>query len=123
MEMLAPMENLPTTPTPLKSEDKLWIIVSHLSILVGVGLLLPLIVFLVKKDESPFVAAHAKEALNFHISFLVYGIISVFLCAILIGFVLLPILGILVIVFAIMAAIKGSEGGFYKYPMTFRLVS
>lgn len=113
-----------TPPPPAAtSEDRIWIIVCHLSIFVGVGLLLPLIVYLVKKVESPLVAEHAKEALNFHISLVLYGIITGLLCLVFIGLLLIPVLLIIGVVFPIIAAIKASNGEFYRYPLTLRLVS
>ncbi|MGK0197767.1 MAG: putative Tic20 family protein, partial [Yoonia sp.] len=62
------------TSNRLTSDEKLWSVLSHLSLLLGVGILLPLIVYLVKKGDSPAVAEHAKEALNFHISVYLYAI-------------------------------------------------
>jgi len=115
-----------TTPPPLptnpNSDDKIWIILCHLSLLLGIGFILPLIVYFVKKDDAPLTAAHAKEALNFHLSIYIYGLISFFLCFVIIGFVLLPIVAVMAIVCAIIACMKASEGGFYRYPLTIRLI-
>jgi len=113
----------PPAPPVTTSEDRLWIIVCHLSIFVGVGLLLPLIVYLVKKVDSPLVAEHAKEAPNFHISILLYWIITGLLCFIVVGVLLIPVVGIIMVVFPIIAAVKASNGEFYRYPLTLRLVS
>ena len=90
--------------------------------LLGVGFLLPLIVYFVKKQDSPITAEHAKEALNFHISIIIYGIISGILCLVLIGIPMLIILGIGSVVGAIIACVKASDGLFYRYPLTMRLV-
>lgn len=111
------------SPTGTESNDKILIILSHLSIFLGVGLLVPLVVYLAKKQDSPLVADHAKEALNFHITLLIYGIVAGILCFVLIGFLLLFVLGIGAAVGAIMAAIRASEGKFFKYPLTIRLIS
>ena len=116
------MEN-PSPVQPVDPNEKLWIILCHLSLLIGVGFLLPLVVYLVKKQDFPVTAEHAKEALNFHISVYLYGIISGFLCLILIGFPMLIVLGIGSVICAILASIKASEGKFYRYPLTIRLVS
>lgn len=112
----------PAIPGPTTSDDKLWIILSHLSLLLGVGILLPLIVYLVKKQDSPLVASHAKEALNFHISVYLYAFISALLCVVLIGFVLLPVIGLGALVCSIIASVKASDGQFFRYPLTLRLV-
>lgn len=119
------MESLETPPPPSvppSSDDKIWIILCHLSLLLGVGLLLPLIVYLVKKDDSPAIGEQAREALNFHISVYLYGIVCFILVFVVIGAFLLPLLGLFSAVFAIVAAIKASEGKPYRYPMTIRLV-
>ena len=116
------METLPPNPTQVSSDDKLWIILCHLSLLLGVGFLLPLIVYFVKKQDSPVTAEHAKEALNFHISIIIYGIISGFLCLVLIGIPMLIVLGIGSVVFSIVACVKASDGLFYRYPLTIRLI-
>jgi len=107
----------------MKSDDRLWILLCHLSLFIGVGLILPLIVYLVKKADSPLVAEHAREALNFHISLLIYWIVTGLLTFVLIGLLLIPVVGIIMVVFPIIAAVKASNGEFYKYPLTLRLVS
>jgi hypothetical protein len=109
-------------PRPLKSEDKLWIVLCHLSPLIGLAIILPLIIFLVKKDDSAAVAFHAKEALNFHISVYLYalgGVVLTFFC---LGIPMLVGLGIGVLIFSIVAAVRGAEGHEYRYPLTMRLI-
>ena len=107
----------------MNSDDKLWAILCHLSLLLGVGFLFPLVVYLVKRQDSPIAAEHAKEALNFHISVYIYGIASVLLCFVLIGIPLLIAVIVGSLVCAIIACIKASEGQLYRYPLTIRLVS
>jgi len=121
------METPPLPPIPpttaVNSSDKIWVILCHLSLILGVGFILPLIVFLAKRGESPLVAEHAKEVLNFHISILIYSICSIPFIIILIGIPMLMGLGLMAFICAIVAAIKASEGGFYRYPLTIRLIS
>ena len=95
---------------------------SHLSALLGVGLVLPLVVYLAMRHESEYVAANAREALNFHISVLIYSLCCIPLVFILIGSLLL-VLGFGSLVLAIIATIKASDGLCYRYPLTLRLVS
>ncbi len=83
----------------------------------------PLIMFLIKKDEYPFGGDQAKEALNFNISCTLYLLISIALCVVIIGFVLLPILGIFWLVATIIAAVRSNEGVSYRYPLCIRFVS
>jgi len=115
--------SLPAAPPPPQSNDKLFIILCHLSLILGVGFILPFIVYLANRDESELVAAHAKEVLNFHISLVIYSICCLPLVLVLIGIPLLMALGLMAFICAIVAAIKASEGGFYHYPMTIRLIS
>ncbi|MCL6572829.1 MAG: DUF4870 domain-containing protein [Bacillus sp. (in: Bacteria)] len=81
----------------------------------------PLIIWLLKKDESSFVDYHGKEYFNFFISYSVYFFISGILTIVLIGFVGLAILGIMLFVFTIIAAIKAYEGNEYRFPLIFRI--
>jgi hypothetical protein len=85
-------------------------------------LLGPLVVWLVKRGDSPEIDAHGKEALNFQISMLLYTLISGVFCLILIGFVFIAVLWVLNAVFVIIASIQASEGKFYRYPMTIRFI-
>jgi uncharacterized Tic20 family protein len=118
------METLPLTGAPLapKGSDKIWSMLSHLSALLGVGLVLPLVVYLAMRKESEYVATNAREALNFHISVLIYTLCCFPLVFILVGIPLLIVLGLGSLVLAIIAAIKASDGQCYRYPLTLRLV-
>ena len=105
-----------------------WNALCHASALLGVflyfpgHLLPPLIVWLVKRADSPEIDAHGKESLNFQISMLIYNVVAAVFCLVLIGFVFLAILWVLNAVFVIIASIKASEGKFYQYPMTIRFI-
>ena len=81
-----------------------------------------LIIYLMKKDESNYVAEHAKEALNFQISITIFYFISGILFFLLIGFLLIWILCIANIILCIIATIKASDNILYKYPFNMRLV-
>jgi len=96
---------------------------SHLSALLGVGIVLPLVVYLAMRKESEYVATNAREALNFHISVLIYAVCCIPLVFILVGVPLLLVLGLGSLVLAIIATIKASDGQCYRYPLTLRLVS
>lgn len=112
-----------SSPRPTGS-DKIWSMLSHLSALFGVGLVLPLVVYLAMRNESEYVAANALEALNFHfhLSVLIYSLCSVPLVFILIGIPLLIVLAVGPLVLAIIATIKAADGHTYRYPLTLRLV-
>jgi uncharacterized Tic20 family protein len=82
-----------------------------------------LIVWLLKKDDSEYIAAQAKEALNFQITLLLAQFIAYVLIFILVGFLLLGLIWIFNIVFCIIAAISSSKGEYYRYPLTLRLIN
>ncbi|HIV74637.1 MAG TPA: DUF4870 domain-containing protein [Candidatus Pseudogracilibacillus intestinigallinarum] len=82
----------------------------------------PLLIWLLKRDDSKFVDFHGKNYLNFLISFVIYGIIAVILKILLIGFILLPIVGLLVIIFTIFGAIKAYQGEWYSIPFTIKFI-
>ncbi len=107
----------------------------HLSALTGLfsglgAIVGPLIVWQVKKDTMPFAAAEAKEALNFNISWMLWGLIlgalTALLMIVVIGVLLIPvlaILGIAWVVFTVIAGLKANEGKPYRYPLTIRFIS
>jgi hypothetical protein len=108
-------------------EERSMAMLCHLLGLIGglippANIIAPLIIWLVKKDQMPFVNDQGKEALNFQISMTIYFIISFILMFVLIGLVLIPVLGILWLVFGIVATIKANEGVAYRYPLTIRLI-
>lgn len=120
METIPPM--LPVVGRP-STDDKLLIILCHLSAFLGAGIILPLVVYLVKKNETGVTAEHAKEVLNFHLSLLVYALVSLLLVLAGIGVLLMAAIGIGSVVLAIVAAVKASEGVLYRYPATIRFIS
>jgi uncharacterized protein len=101
---------------------------AHLSALAGlvaplVGIVIgPLALWLAKREESEFVAGHAKEALNFNISVLLGALACLVLTLVFIGVLLGAALFVAWLVLVLIAAIKASEGHTYRYPFTLRLV-
>jgi len=102
--------------------DRLLAVLSHVSLLLGFGLIVPLVLFLIMKDQSAFVNRHSKEALNFHITVTIATIVSIPLCFILIGFLLILVIAIAAIVFAVLATIEAAQDRDYSYPVTLRLI-
>jgi uncharacterized Tic20 family protein len=107
-----------STPT---SDERTFAILSHVLSLV-VGILGPLIIWLIKKDESQYVNECAKESLNFQITVYIGLIIGGITAAILIGIIILAVIGVADVVFVIIAAIKTSENKIYRYPFNLRLI-
>jgi uncharacterized protein len=124
-------------PSGLPSDVRNWGLAAHLSAYVGAWVALaflgPLVVWLIKREEHPFIDHHAKEALNFNISFLLYGIVGGVLAVpiglLTLGIGLIPIIivaAVLLIawlILPILAAVKAANGEGYRYPFTIRFVS
>lgn len=102
-------------------EERTWGLFAHLSPLV-IGFIGPLVIWLIKKDESEYISEHGKEALNFQITILIGMLISIPLIFIIIGGLLMAVLAILNLVFIILATIETSKGNNYRYPVSIRLV-
>lgn len=101
---------------------------AHLSALSGLvipfgNILGPLLVWLLKGKEHPYIDDQAKEALNFQISMTIYMVVSAILILVLIGILLLIGLAIADVVLTIMAAVATREGREYRYPLTFRFIA
>ena len=99
--------------------ERLWALLAHLGGL-ATTLPVPLIVYVVKKDESEFVAHQAREAINFQLSVLMVGLVcAAIVCA-------LPVLVSIVVLFdflfCLVGAIRAYDGKRYRYPLSFRLV-
>lgn len=88
----------------------------------GGNVLGPLVLWLVKRAESPYLDALGKEAVNFNISFLIYGVVASLSIFVLIGLLLAPLVGLAWLILVVVAAIKASEGKIYRYPLTIRLI-
>jgi uncharacterized protein len=136
------LEELPPDSPPVEplagqlaanAEDRQWGMFAHLSALAGLfaaGMTFigPLVVWLIKKDQSKFVDDQGKEALNFHLNVLLYTIVLVVISFATCGFglfVTAPLLGALAIyaiVMPIVAGLAANRGELYRYPLTFRVI-
>ena len=107
------------TTTEVSSDDKLWALLAHISYFV-LGVFGPLIIWLVKREESAFVEDQAKEALNFQLSVLIVS----FVCAVTVC--LIPVTIVVAIggiVYSIIGGIQAYDGIAYRYPYTFRIIN
>src|SRR4051812_11528348 len=100
------------------SDEKTMAVLSHILTLVA-PILAPLIIYLVKKNDSRYVEWHARESLNFQITI---AIISFILFLTIIGIFIAWIVIVVSLVMVIIATIRASEGKLYKYPFSFRLI-
>lgn len=122
------MDQPPPPATTTSSDVRTWCVLCHASALLGLffhflgHLLGPLIVWLVKRGDSPEIDAHGKESLNFQLSMLIYDAIAVVLCFVLIGIPILILLWVLNTIFVIVASIQASDGKLYRYPLAMRLI-
>ena len=82
----------------------------------------PLIIYLIKKEESEFISENAKEALNFQITVIICWFITVMATMVFIGILFIPVVIILNIIFCIQGAVAANNGAQYKYPINFRFV-
>jgi uncharacterized Tic20 family protein len=114
-------------PIETNKDARMWGMLAHLSALVGLlsipPVVGPLVVWLVKRNEHAFVDDQGKEALNFQITMFIALLISGALICVGIGLILLPIVGIVDLIFVIIAAVKANNGERYRYPFNIRLVT
>ena len=86
----------------------------HILCLVGFPIIGPLIIWLMKKDQSPYLDAQGRELLNFQISYFIYAMISAVLIAVLIG--------IASFIFTIIGLVKAADGKVYRFPLCIRML-
>lgn len=110
--------------TPDQKQMGMFLHLSQLAnfILPPAGIVAPIIIWQIKKDEMPALDAHGKMVVNWMISSLIYGIVSAFLALFIVGFFLLLALGILGIVFPIVGGIKANNGEYWEYPLTIKFL-
>ncbi|MBL7214837.1 MAG: DUF4870 domain-containing protein [Phycisphaerae bacterium] len=122
-------ETPPAASGELSKDAKMWGMLCHLSALAGFigipfgNILGPLILWLIKKDEMAFVDNQGKEALNFQISIVIYGLVIIpTICFP--PLLILLALGIAItnIVFIVMASIAANKGQAYQYPCCIRFI-
>lgn len=102
-------------------DERTWALLAHVLSIVG-SFIAPLVIWLVKKEDSAFVAEHARESLNFQITVAIASIAASALICVGIGALLLPVIAVADLVLVILATLKAGEGEPYRYPLTLRLV-
>lgn len=134
----APANNpLPTAAPPVgnvglgqgklnESDERTMGMLAH--ILGGVtNFLGPLIIWLIKKDESPFVNDQGKEALNFQITvaigYVVLAVLSFIPVVGCITSILMMLVWVAGLVFGILGGLEANKGKAYRYPFALRLIS
>lgn len=112
-------------------DQRTYTLLMHLSLLGAsvIGpftILIPIIMWQMKKDESAFVDDHGREAVNFQISMMIYSVLGAVLAVITLGLaaiLVVPFVTVLSIVGMIMAALAANRSEYFRYPMTLRLLT
>ncbi len=117
-----------TNGKQLAQDDKTFGMFAHLAALAQFviptfgNVIGPLVIWLIKKDQSEWVNKQGKEALNFQISIAIYTLVSIILIPLIIGIILLIGIGIFWLIMVILATIRVSEGESFKYPLSIRFI-
>ncbi|MBU1251278.1 MAG: DUF4870 domain-containing protein [Actinobacteria bacterium] len=123
MSQQPPVNPYATAPAPLRPEDeKLWATLIHVG---GIffGFVPALVGYLVLKDRGPFIRGHSTTALNFQLTMLIGYVVGYVTAFVFIGFLVLLAVGILVLVFGIIAAIAANRGEEYYYPVAIKFLT
>ncbi len=125
------------TPPPgsmaSSNSERLWGAAAHVGSLVAawfaLGVIGPLVVLILKGNESAFVRRHAVESLNFQISLLIYIVVAGVAAIFTLGLALLVIvpvalvIGVLALIAIIRGTLAGHRGEEFRYPLCIRVVS
>ncbi len=107
-------------------EERNWAMFCHLGGLayfIPLGnIIVPLILWSMRKDISPLVDKEGKKALNFQISFTIYMFVAMILVFVIIGIFALIVLGLLQLIFVILAVVKTLNNEDFEYPMTIKFI-
>ncbi|HSH27015.1 MAG TPA: DUF4870 domain-containing protein [Wenzhouxiangella sp.] len=106
-------------------ETRTWAMILHLSMLSGLvvplaGLVVPIVIYMLKKDDMPGIKPHGYVVFNWMISAVIYAIASMILMIVGIGFLLIAALAIVSLIFPIIGGIKASEGEVWPYPLSIK---
>ncbi|MBO3083994.1 DUF4870 domain-containing protein [Cellulomonas fengjieae] len=124
--MTAPWTGPVYGPPPLRpDEERNWAMLAHLLALLG-GWVAPLVILLAFRGRGRYVEDQAKESLNFQLTLLlaVVAVVAVTLATFgLAALVLVPVLGLVQLVFPILGGVAASRFEWYRYPVSLRMVS
>lgn len=104
-----------------------WAMFVHFSLLLAwfgfiPGVVVPIILWQIKKGEFPIIDQHGKNVVNWIISEVIYAAICTVLVFLIIGVFLFIPLAIVAIVFPIIGGIKANNGEVWEYPLTIRFI-
>lgn len=121
-------QDAPATPSPAGAVDeKMWAMFIHLGLLCGfivpgLGLVVPIVLWQMKKDQSAFIDANGKIVANWIISALIVAAVGGLLVRVGLGLILLWALVIANAIFAIIGAVKANGGEAWPYPISFKFI-
>jgi len=99
----------------------------HLSQLANViffpiGIVAPILLWQTQKEKMPALDAHGKMVVNWMISSTIYAVVSIVLCLVLVGFLMLLALALMGIIFPIVGGVKANNGELWQYPLVIRFI-
>ena len=111
----------------VSKDERTWAMLCHLSAFLGLiipfgNIIAPLVIWLIKSEDMPFVKEQGKESLNLQITLYLAGIACGLLMFIGVGFVLAWILAVYAFIVIIIASVKVNEGVHYRYPVALRFI-
>ena len=118
----------PRTEDELDAQTRQWGMFLHMSLLLGflipvLGLVVPILIWQLKRDEFPGIDPHGKNVMNWIISFVIYGVGSAILCMVIIGIPMLMALGVCGIIFPIIGGIKANDSEVWEYPLAIKFLN
>jgi len=118
-----PVQETQAPAMALTNEQRTFALCSYLIPLVtSTTFIVPLIIWLLKKGEDVYVEKHAKESLNFQISYVIFAVVAWMSVVVVVGALLLPAVIIAYMVFSIVASVKAYKGEEYKIPLCIRFI-
>ena len=110
----------------MDKETRNWAMFLHFSLLAGfviplAGLVAPIVIWLMKKEDMPALDVHGKVVMNWIVSLLIYCLVCFALMFILIGIPMMWVLGLLAIIFPIIGGIKANDGVLWRYPLSLKI--
>lgn len=106
-------------------DDRTWAVIAHagsfVAAWVALGVLAPLLVLALRGRESTYVRHHALESLQFQLNALLWIAVAAILVIVLVGFVLLPLVGVAYVALVARGAVMAHRGVWWRYPMIVRL--
>ena len=115
-------------PPLMDQETRTWAMFLHFSLLLGfvipfAGLVAPILIWQLKKNELPEIDEHGKMVLNYLLSMFIYGIVGFILTFVFVGIIVLMALAVVAVIYPIIGGIKANSGELWRYPLILNLIS